>query len=94
MKELLIEEIPPNATLDTIVYKKYLEIESVKEVADWLNSKGYRKKNPNTGNDIKYISNDVTERLKDKNAQVPTELKECVKKLFAKHKAYANKRYN
>lgn len=94
VKELLMQELPLNASLDTIIYKKYLEIENVKVVADWINEQGYRRKNATTGNEIKYTSNDITERLKDKNAQVSSELRDCVKQLFLQHKAYINKRYN
>lgn len=67
MRKLLLEEISANATLDTIIYKKYLELESAKEVAIWLNNAGYRKESSSRGNKVKYDSNDITARIKDKS---------------------------
>lgn len=86
LKRLCLEPISDGASLDTIIYKKYLEMESVKNIAKWLNDKGYRIASPATGEMIKYQSNDITARLKDKKAEVREDLKEIVQKLFSKNK--------
>lgn len=86
LKKLCLEPIKEDENLDTKIYKKYLEVESVKNVAIWLNEKGYRIESPATGEKIKYQSNDVTARLKDKKAEVREDLKEVVQKLFLKNK--------
>jgi len=86
LKNLCLEEVPEGATLDTIIYKKYLKMESVKNVAKRLNDEGYRIRSPATGEQIKYQSNDITARLKDKKADVRQDLKELVQKMFMKNK--------
>ncbi|MHC1749459.1 MAG: hypothetical protein AB9856_14400 [Cellulosilyticaceae bacterium] len=93
VKKLLLEELPNDASLDTVIYKKYLELENVAEVAKWLNKSGYSLISKSTGASIKYISNNVTERLEDKKADVDEELKQCVQKIFKNHKKYASKRW-
>lgn len=86
LKMLCLEPIPEGSSLDTIIYKKYLEIESVKNVAKWLNDQGYRIESPATGEKIKYHENDVSARIKDKKADVREDLKGVVQKLFLKNK--------
>lgn len=86
LKKLCLEQIEEDDNLDTKIYKKYLEVENVKNVAIWLNEQGYRVESPATGEKIKYQSNDVTARLKDKKAEVREDLKEVVQKLAAKNR--------
>ena len=86
LKKLCLEQIEEEDNLDTKIYKKYLELENVKNVAIWVNEQGYRIASPSTGEMIKYQSNDITARLHDKKADVREDLKEVVQKLAAKNK--------
>lgn len=84
-KSLLSIGIKDEDTLNTKIFKKYLEEENVKKVAEYINSLGYRKagcKKPR-----KFISNDISEILSDKNIILENEeLKEIVAKLFKSNK--------
>ena len=89
IKKILIkyEKINDNDNLSTIIYKKYLELESVQNVADYLNEKGYKVDSPTGGR--KYQTNDVSKYFKERkyyNGLVEEELKEFVIKLFKNHK--------
>ena len=86
LKMLCLEPILEADNFDTIIYKKYLELENVKNVAKWLNENGHKKISPSTGKLINYDENDMSARIKDKKADVREELKQVVQKLFIKNK--------
>lgn len=93
LKNMLLEGIHENDSLDTIIFKKYLELENVAQIASWLNELGYRIKSSSTDNMIKYNSNDITARIIDKHADVRADIKETVQKLFKQHKKGVMKRW-
>lgn len=93
LKELEVflqkNRIKPNDSLDTIVFKKYLELENVTKVAEYINELGYRKEKQK-----KYMSNDISAILNNKKADVDVELKKFIIKLFTGHKKGNSKRYH
>lgn len=86
VKRIIETPIEDGASLETIVFKKYLEEENVTKVANYINSLGYRKVNSNTGTAIKYIPKDVTMFLSNKNADVDKELKDLVQGISNKNR--------
>ena len=95
--ELLVkldqEPIYEDDNLDTIIYKKYMDLENVSNVAKWLNEQGYRLESPVTGEMIKYKSTDISTTLTDKKIDVRADLKEAVQQLFIENKNKAMKRW-
>lgn len=75
-------------SLETIVFKKYLELESTKKVTEYINSMGYTKATSNKQgvSERKYITSDISNILKDKKCNVDKKLKAFVMKLFNKNK--------
>lgn len=75
-------------SIETIIFKKYLELENTKEVTEYVNGLGYRKPTSNKQGlkERKYITTDISSILKNKNANVETKLKTFVIKLFNKNK--------
>lgn len=75
-------------SLETIVFKKYLEVESTKKVTDYVNELGYRKATSNKQGvqERKYITTDISSIIKNKNVNVEKRLKAYVVKLFSKNK--------
>lgn len=75
-------------SLETIVFKKYLELESTKKVTEHINSLGYTKATSNKQgvSDRKYITTDISKILKDKKCNVDKKLKTFVMRLFNKNK--------
>lgn len=49
-----------NQTLHDELFRKYLEVQRVDDVANYLNDKGYRIKSTGKSGKRKYISNDVS----------------------------------
>lgn len=78
-------EIKENDTLETIVFKKYLQLENVKKVADHINSLGYRIKTNSYIGERKYIGNDITEIIINKGCLVEKKLKTIVQFLQDKN---------
>lgn len=72
-----------------MTFKKYLEIENVAKVAEFLNNQGYRKEN-----NTKYTSNDVSAIIQTKESIKDEWLYKFVNDLFKNHKKCVNKRYN
>lgn len=66
--------------INDIILQKYIELQSVKEVADYLNAKEYRI--ASASGSRKYISNDVSELILSTNLNANKELKEFTKELF------------
>ena len=77
--------------INELIYIKYIELESVTEVAKKLNEEGYRVKSA-TG-ERKYISNDISEVICAKNAINDKEIDLLTKELFKMHKKAIAKRY-
>lgn len=75
-------------SLETLVFKKYLELESTKKVTEYINNSGYKKPTSNKQGirERKYITTDISSILKDKNVKVEAKLKAFVMKLFNKNK--------
>jgi len=81
LKKLLKIPITENDTQEEIIYKKYLEIESVTKVAKYVNQLGYRI------NNRKYIANDISSIIVDKEIVIKNnELRQIVNKIFMSHK--------
>lgn len=72
-------------TFETIVFKKYLELENVSKVAKYVNELGYRIKTNSYIGERKYNGTDITEILIKDNVKVEDELKEVVKYLQDKN---------
>lgn len=72
-------------TFETIVFKKYLELENVKKVADYVNQLGYRIKTDSYIGERKYIGNDITEIITNRDCLVEKKLKSIVQFLQDKN---------
>ncbi|URZ08946.1 recombinase family protein [Clostridium felsineum] len=81
-------KIKAGDSVETIIFKKYLELESTKKVTEYINELGYRKETSNKQgvNERKYITKDISNILKDKNVKVEARLKTYVIKLFNENK--------
>ena len=80
-------DIDKDDSFITIVFKKYLELENVSEVAKYLNDNGYRIKTDSYIGQRKYIGRDVTEILisEDVDLVVDKQLKDTVQYLQDKN---------
>lgn len=85
-------QIEDNDTFETIIFKKYLEIENVKKVANHINSLGYRIKTQSYIGERKYTSNDISEIIIS-DVEVEKKLKDTVKKLHSQNSIAMVKRY-
>lgn len=87
---LINNQINDNDPVETIIFKKYIEIENVSKVAAYINSLGFRVKSDGSDehklSERKYTSNDISDMITDKNAPVEKELKDFTAKLFKFHK--------
>lgn len=72
-------------TLETIVFKKYLELENVQKVAKYVNELGYRIKTGSYIGERKYIGNDITDIITEKDCLVENKLKNIVRFLQDKN---------
>lgn len=94
----LIEVIEKNSsiedtdTFEIIVFKKYLELENVKKVADYINSLGYRVKTESYIGERKYTSNDISEIIAN-SSSVETKLKNAVQELHSQNSIAMMKKY-
>lgn len=77
-------EILDGDSLETIVFKKYLEVENVKKVADHINLLGYRIKTESYIGERKYTSNDIS-RIIASDETVEIKLRKTVKELHYEH---------
>lgn len=84
--ENIIETIENNAiinendSLETIVFKKYLELENADKVSKYINDLGYRIKTNSRLGERKYISSDISDIITG-NPDIDPELKAVVQKL-------------
>lgn len=72
-------EIKKDDSFENIVFKKYLQLENVKNVAKYLNDEGYRIKTYSYKGERKYIGTDVTRIILNKYAKVDDQLKDVVR---------------
>lgn len=85
IKKLLNVPINDEDTLEEKIFKKYLELENVSKVAEYINNLGYRINGNNKAR--KYIANDISLIITNKDINLKNkELKEIVMKLFKGHK--------
>lgn len=71
-------QIKEDDNFETIVFKKYLELESVRSVANYINELGYRVKTDSYIGERKYIGTDITKIILS-DIDIDKELKEVVK---------------
>ena len=74
-------EIKENDSFETIVYKLYMQLDNIKLVADEINALGYRIKTFSYKGNRKYQTNDITEIITNKDANVDEDLKEVVQEI-------------
>ncbi len=71
-------QIKEDDNFETIVFKKYLELESVRAVANYINELGYRVKTNSYIGERKYIGTDITKIILS-DLDIGKDLKEVVK---------------
>ena len=71
-------QIKEDDNFETIVFKKYLELESVRAVANYINELGYRVKTNSYIGEKKYIGTDITKIILS-DLDIDKNLKEVVK---------------
>lgn len=71
-------QIKEDDNFETIVFKKYLELESVRAVANYINELGYRVKTNSYIGERKYIGTDITKIILS-DLDIDKNLKEVVK---------------
>lgn len=71
-------QIKEDDNFETIVFKKYLELESVRAVANYINELGYRVKTDSYIGERKYIGTDITKIILS-DLDIDKDLKEVVK---------------
>lgn len=71
-------QIKEDDNFETIVFKKYLELESVRAVANYINELGYRVKTNSYIGERKYIGTDITKIILS-DLDIDKDLKEIVK---------------
>ena len=71
-------QIKEDDNFETIVFKKYLELESVRAVANYINELGYRVKTNSYVGERKYIGTDITKIILS-DIEIDKELKEVAK---------------
>ncbi|MBN3375836.1 hypothetical protein [Clostridium botulinum] len=85
-------EIKEDDTFETIIFKKYLELENVKKVADYINSLGYRVETQSYIGERKYTSIDISKIIAH-DAPVEKKLKSVVQELHCKNSIAMMKKY-
>jgi hypothetical protein len=86
IKKLLKIAVNENDSVEEVVFKKYLHLESISKVAAYLNEHGYKNKNR------KYIAQDISFIITNKDVQIKNkQLKDIVIKIFNNHKKGINK---
>ncbi|MBW9159471.1 hypothetical protein [Clostridium tagluense] len=86
-------DVSKDDNFETIIFKKYVEFESVNEVANCINDLGYKVKTNSNIGCRKYISKDISNILTKENIEVEAELKETVSTMFLYNSYRAYKRY-
>ena len=77
-------EIKEDDKFETIVFKKYLELENVSSVAKYVNDLGYRIKTDSYVGERKYMGTDITEILMS-DVNIDEDIKEVVQYLQDKN---------
>lgn len=73
--------IEQDDSLETIMFKKYLELGDVTKVATYINNQGYRIKTSSYKGEKKYISNDIAYVISNINDSVDNELVKAIKEM-------------
>lgn len=90
-KRILEQHITPDDNIDTIIYKKYIELENITNVMKYINEKKYYKEV--NGRLLKYNITDISNAIKNKEADVENNIKELAKQIFKEHKKGAKRRW-
>jgi len=91
LRKLLMLPINSDDTVEEKIFKKYLELESVSKVAEYINGLGYRINKDNKSR--KYIANDISSVILSRDTKIKNnELKSIVIKLFKGNKKGLNSR--
>lgn len=80
LNELLDELKRPPKTFDELVFKKYIEYESLPKTVKFVNENGYRKPKG-----TKYTSNDLSEVVQNKKADIPAILIKFAQLIFKRN---------
>ncbi|KZL88701.1 hypothetical protein [Clostridium magnum] len=74
-------EVKARDSLETIIFKKYLELGDVVKVADYINNQGHRIMTNSYKGERKYISNDIADIINNPNSSVDNELVNAIKEM-------------
>ncbi|RII32839.1 hypothetical protein D2A34_21825 [Clostridium chromiireducens] len=73
--------IAPNDSLETIVFKKYLEFGDLVKVTSYINNQGYRIKTSSYKGERKFITNDIADIIDKQHCGVDYELVNAIKEM-------------
>lgn len=74
-------EVLESDSIETIIFKKYIELNELTKVADYINDKGYRIKTSSYIGERKYISNDISEVINNPSTNVNISLINAIKEM-------------
>lgn len=80
-------------TLETIIFKKYLELENVQKVANYINDLGYRVKTNSYIGERKYTSSDISDIIAS-DVNIEAKLKTTVKDLHCENSIAMTRKYS
>ncbi len=80
-------------TIETIIFKKYLELENVQLVANYINDLGYRIKTESYKGKRKFIGSDISDIIAS-NVKVDKNLKEIVQYIHYEHSLAMARKYS
>jgi hypothetical protein len=86
----IIEE---SDTIEINIFKKYLELENVQKVANYINDLGYRIKTNSYAGERKYTGNDISNIIAS-NVKVEAKLKTTVQDLHSQNSIAMARKYN
>ncbi|OPJ63700.1 hypothetical protein [Clostridium chromiireducens] len=73
--------IAPNDSLETVVFKKYLELGDLVKVTAYINDRGYRIRTSSYKGERKFITNDISDILDKQQYHVEHELVSAIKEM-------------
>lgn len=79
-------------SFETIVFKKYLELESVRAVANYINELGYRVKTDSYIGERKYIGTDITKIILS-DLEIDKDIKEVTRLIQELNYEYTSKKW-
>lgn len=80
-------------SIDVRIIKKYLRCGSVAEVAKELNDEGFLTVSKTTGKQRKFVSNDVSDTIRDKTIE-DGEMLNLARAILRDHTAFMNRLFN